>query len=254
MIINLIAGIITGFIVSVPPMGPIAFAMISKGFKNEVKEGKAIALGAAFMDFLYCLIAFSGISLIVSFLPSIVSEFYVANAHTVEIVLTITGCVFIIIYGLKIIRTKITYNKIEAKESENYNSALIKAGKLKEKAEIITKNINIPETKHSNLLGLFFMGVLLCLSSLTLPASWIALIGYLKGYNFLSSSFLGGLFFSVGAFFGTLGWFYALLKLISGNKKLINQATVNRLNIIAGIILLILGVVLFAKAIINVLS
>jgi arginine exporter protein ArgO len=92
------------------------------------------------------------------------------------------------------------------------------------------------------------------MSSLTLPASWIALVGYLKGYNFLNSSFLGGLLFSIGAFTGTFAWFYTLLKLITGNKKRINQETVNKLNVIAGIILLILGVFLFVKAAVSVFN
>jgi threonine/homoserine/homoserine lactone efflux protein len=254
MIINLIAGIITGFLVSIPPMGPIAFAMISKGFNNEIIEGKAIALGAAFMDFFYCLIAFSGITLIVSLFPSAAADFYYKNTYAIEIVLTFSGCAVVIVYGLKIIRSKVTYSKLEEKESSKMNSALMNAGKLKEKANTISKNFKVPEGKKSNLLGLFFMGILLCLSSLTLPASWIALIGYLKGYNFLTSSFLGGLLFSVGAFIGTLGWFYTLLKLITGNKKLINQATVNKLNIVAGIILLSLGVFLFFKAAISVIN
>lgn len=248
MLINLIAGILTGFIVSIPPVGPIAFAMISKGFKNELREGKAIAFGAAFMDFLYCLIAFAGITLIISFFPSAASDFYTKNSYTIEIVLTFTGCVIVIIYGLKIMRSKITYDKLEAEESVKYNSALARAGKLSEKAKNMAKHLKVPEINKSNLFGLFFMGVLLCMSSLTLPASWIAIVGYLKGYNFLNSSVLGGILFSIGAFAGTLAWFYTLLKLITGNKKRINQATVNKLNIIAGIILLILGIILFVKA------
>ena len=60
--------------------------------------------------------------------------------------------------------------------------------------------------------------------------------------------------FSIGAFSGTFIWFYTLLKLISGNKKRINPATVNKLNIIAGIILLILGAFLFVKAGVSVIS
>lgn len=254
MIINLIAGIVTGFIVSIPPMGPIAFAMISKGFKNEIKDGKAIALGAAFMDFFYCLIAFSGITLIVSLFPSVAADFYFRNTYTIEIVLTFAGCAVVILYGLKIIRTKVTYDKLEAKESAKLNSALLNASKLKEKAESMSKILKVPEKNNSHYIGLFFMGVLLCLSSLTLPASWIGLIGYLKGYHFLTSSFLGGLLFSVGAFLGTIGWFYTLLKLITGNKKLINQKTINKLNIVAGIILLLLGVFLFIKAAISVIN
>jgi hypothetical protein len=242
MIINLIAGILTGFIISIPPMGPIAFAMISRGFKNEVREGKAIALGAAFMDFVYCLLAFGGISLIISFLPSAASDFYARNNHTIETALTFSGCAIVIIYGLKIMRSKISYDKMEAKESVKLNSVIEKAGKLNEKAKNAAKRLHVPASKvpeikasdtgKSNIYGLFFMGVLLCMSSITLPASWIALVGYLNGYNFLDSSFLGGLLFSVGAFVGTLGWFY----------------TLNKLNIIAGVILLLLGVFLFIKA------
>ncbi|HEY3250164.1 MAG TPA: LysE family transporter [Ignavibacteria bacterium] len=251
MIINLIAGILTGFIVSIPPVGPIAFAMISKGFKNEVREGRAIAFGAAFMDFLYCLIAFAGITLIISFFPLAASDFYAANTYLIEIVLTFSGCVIVIIYGLKVMRSKITYDKLEAEGSAKYNSAFARANKLSEKAKNMAKHLKVPEINKSNLFGLFFMGVLLCLSSLTLPASWIALVGYLKGFGFLNSSVLGGLLFSIGAFAGTLAWFYTLLKLITGNKKRINQATVNKLNIIAGIILLILGVILFVKAAIS---
>lgn len=98
------------------------------------------------------------------------------------------------------------------------------------------------------------MGVVLCLSSLTLPASWIAIIGYLKGYHFLNSSFLGGLVFSIGTFGGTYAWYFTLLKLITGNKKRINQTTVNKLNINAGVILIMLGVFLFVKAAVSIFA
>jgi threonine/homoserine/homoserine lactone efflux protein len=252
MIINLIAGILTGIIVSIPPMGPIAFAMISKGFKNEVREGKAIALGAAFMDFFYCLIAFGGITLIISFFPLVVSDFYTENAYMIELVLTFAGCVIVIIYGLKIMRSKITYEKLGSVKSAKYDLASARANILSEKTKKVAMRLKVPEINKSNLIGLFFMGVLLCLSSLTLPASWIALVGYLKGYNFLNASFLGGLLFSAGAFIGTFAWFYILLRLITGNKKRINQSTVNKLNVIAGIILLVLGIFLLIKAVVSV--
>ncbi|MCX6565024.1 MAG: LysE family transporter [Candidatus Aminicenantes bacterium] len=252
MIINLMAGMITGFVVSLPPLGPIAFAMISKGFKNEIKEGRAIAVGAAFMDFFYCLIAFTGIALIISFFPSGIADFYAENVQTIEIVLTFAGCAIVIIYGLKIMKTKITYNKLEADESAKFDSAFAKANKLREKTENVAKHLKIPIIKKSNFFGLFFLGVLLCLSSLTMPAAWIAIIGYVKGYHFLNSSFLGGLVFSTGTFAGSFAWYFTLLKLITGNKKRINQTTINTLNVIAGVILLMLSVFLFVKATVSV--
>jgi threonine/homoserine/homoserine lactone efflux protein len=145
MIINLIAGILTGIIVSIPPMGPIAFAMISKGFKNEVREGKAIALGAAFMDFFYCLIAFGGITLIISFFPLVVSDFYTENAYMIEIVLTFAGCVIVIIYGLKIMRSKITYDKLESVKSAKYAVASARANILSEKTKKVAMRLKVPE-------------------------------------------------------------------------------------------------------------
>jgi hypothetical protein len=149
------------------------------------------------------------------------------------------------------LRSKITYSRLEEEESVKFNTAFVRVSMLSDKAKNIAKHLKVTEINRTNSFGLFFMGVLLCMSSLTLPASWIAFVGYLKGYNFLNSSFLGGLLFSIGAFTGTLAWFYTLLKLITGNKKRINQATVNKLNIIAGVILLMLGVFLFAKAAIS---
>jgi threonine/homoserine/homoserine lactone efflux protein len=247
-----LAGMITGFVVSLPPLGPIAFAMISKGFKNEIKEGRAVALGAAFMDFFYCFIAFSGISLVISFFPYKVANFYTKNVQAIEIGLTFAGGAMVLIYGLKIMKTKVTFNKMEAEESAKVDSAEARANKLKEKTETVAKHLKIPITKKSNYFGLFFLGVLLCLSSLTLPALWIAIIGYLKGYQFLKSSFLGGLIFSLGTFAGTFAWYFTLLKLITGHKKRINQVTVNTLNIIAGAILLAFSAFLFVRATVSV--
>ena len=235
MILNLLAGILTGF-------------------NNEINEGNAIGLGGAFMDFFYCLLAFGGISLIISFFPSAAAKFYNGNTFMIEMVLTFLGSGIVIIYGFKIIRTKVTFDKLEAEESNKIESALVKASKLGEKAKSISKNLKVPEITKSNTFGLFFMGVLLCMSSLTLPASWIAIVGYLKGYNLLNSSLLGGLLFSAGAFAGTFSWFYLLLKLITANKQRINKTTINKLNIIAGIILLMLGVSLFTKAVISVFN
>ena len=254
MIITLIAGILTGYIVSIPPLGPIAFALISKGFKSEVGEGLAIGIGAAFMDFVYCMIAFGGISLIISFLPHSFAVYYSENIYLIQLILTFTGCVLVIIYGIKIMRSKITYSQLEASQSEKLEEAYEKAEDLEEKAKEFGKRHKVPVVNRSSYSGMFFMGVLLCMSSITLPASWIALVGYLKGYSVINSSFLGGLVFSAGAFTGTSFWFYTLIKLITSNKHRINPSTMNKLNIIAGVILLILGVFLFVKAIVTLVN
>lgn len=252
MLITLIAGILTGYIVSIPPLGPIAFAMISKGFKNEISEGLAIGIGAAFMDFVYCMFAFGGISLVISFLPSSAAVFYELNIATIQVILTYTGCAIVIIYGLKIMRSRISFSELEAAQSGKITEAFEKAEDLEEKTMEFAKQHHVPGVTKASYSGMFFMGVLLCMSSLTLPASWIALVGYLKGYKIINASIVGGLLFSAGAFVGTSVWFYTLLKLITGNKHRINPATVSKLNVIAGVILILLGIFLFVKATISI--
>ena len=241
MIIALIAGIVTGFVVSVPPLGPIAFALISKGFRGETREGMAIAAGSGFMDMIYALIAFGGISLFISLLPESLEELINGNAQLLQVILIYAGCVVVIVYGIRIMRVKLEYSKIEENESGIIHNTQAKAG------EFVHRH-KVPGTQNSGMFGLFVMGVMLCISSITLPASWFALVGYIKGSGVIEKSFLSGLVFSAGAFLGTVLWFWLLLKLITGNKHRINKETINRLNTIAGVILIILGVFLFIKA------
>ncbi|RPI95084.1 MAG: hypothetical protein EHM32_06025 [Spirochaetales bacterium] len=250
MIINLLAGMITGFVVALPPLGPIAFAVIGKGFKNEISEGRAIALGAAFMDFFYCLRVHRN-ALIISFFPSGIADFYSSNARIVELGLTFAGCVIVALSGRKILKKKITFDKLEADESSKVDSAYTRARILREKTEKTAKHLKIPIIKKSNSFGLVLSGVLLALSSIAMPAAWIAIVGYLKGFQFLQSSILGGLVFSMGVFSGSFAWYFALLKLITGNKKRIHPTTINTLNVIAGVILLTLSGILFVKAIVS---
>ncbi len=240
MILALIAGIITGFIVSVPPLGPIAFALISKGFRGEYEEGMAIASGSAFMDMVYALIAFGGITLFISFLPLSIEELINNNISTLQIILIYAGCAVVIFYGLTIMRTKTDYEKFEARESEHLSKA-------KGRVEGFVQKHHVPVGK-SNFWGQFITGVMLCISSITLPASWVILVGYVKSFGIIDRTILGGLIFSAGAFCGTIIWFWLLLKLITGNKHRINKNTLSKLNFYAGIILLILGVFLFTKA------
>ncbi|RPI15244.1 MAG: hypothetical protein EHM58_14540 [Ignavibacteriae bacterium] len=251
MIITLIAGLLTGYIVSIPPLGPIAFAIISKGINGKLKDGLLIGIGAALMDFVYALAAFGGISLIISLLPDTARYFYNANYFSIEIILTFSACVIVVIYGIKIMKSKVTMRKMEAEQSEKLHTAEEKAKAVKEKAREIAKQHNVPvKTKVNG--ALILMGIMLTLSSITLPASWFAIIGYIKGYRIIDQSFWGGFSFSIGAMAGTAFWFYTLLKLITGNKHKITPNTVNKLNVISGYILIFLGIFLFVKAFLTV--
>ncbi|MGE5860007.1 MAG: hypothetical protein ACM34J_05620, partial [Ignavibacteria bacterium] len=183
----------------------------------------------------------------ISLLPSSFAEFYSKNFNTIQIILIYSGCVVVIVYGLKIMRSKITMKQLEEEQSEKLETAQVKANAVKDRASEFVKQHHVP-VYRANHGGLFLMGVMLCLSSITLPASWIALVGYIKGFGIIDRSILGGLSFSFGALVGTAAWFYVLLRLIIGNKHKINHSTVNILNISAGVILILLGIFLFFKA------
>ena len=255
MIIGLIVGFIIGFVISMPPLGPTTFSIIAKGFKNEEKEGIAIGTGAAFMDFIYILIAYGGVTVIKTLLPMSVDEFFSNHERTFKIILTFLGCFVVVFYGFKIMKMKIfngnnsnvplTEDKIEEVISEKAEPKLIKTEKEIDRI-LHTQKL---EKGLSGLTGEFLTGILLCLSSVTLPASWFAIVGYLKSYGVIDSHFLSGLALAVGVLFGTAVWFYVIVKFVSKNSHRINPGMLNKINVSVGVILILLGVFLLIKAV-----
>ena len=93
MIIGLVAGIITGYFLSMPPIGPTNILVISQGLRNEVKYGVAVGAGAGFMDMIYIIISYGGYALIKGFIPDSVDNFFSTNEILFKIILTFVGCV-----------------------------------------------------------------------------------------------------------------------------------------------------------------
>jgi threonine/homoserine/homoserine lactone efflux protein len=63
MLMTILLGIGIGFAVSIP-VGPVNLAIIQAVLKEDDKRGIALGAGGAFMDLLYALMAFTGISLL----------------------------------------------------------------------------------------------------------------------------------------------------------------------------------------------
>ena len=61
--------------------------------------------------------------------------------------LTFAGCAMAIIYGLKIMKLKIAYDKLGAEESAKFDSAFAKANKLREKAENAARHLKIQKLR-----------------------------------------------------------------------------------------------------------
>jgi threonine/homoserine/homoserine lactone efflux protein len=87
MLIALIIGIITGFLICIP-VGPINVWVVNTLIKHNFKSAFAIAIGGSLMDFIYFFIILTGLS------------FFNFSPKTV-LVLKIVGVVFLLIFGLQ---------------------------------------------------------------------------------------------------------------------------------------------------------
>lgn len=251
MITGLVVGLLIGFIFSMPPLGPTYFLIIDRGLKKEPNKAVAIGVGAGFMDMVYILFAYGGVSVIASFLPEAADNFFRDNEVKLKLYLAIAGCLIIIIYGIKIIRSKRKINDLTKESAEGDIRKKIEEVEtsLKRTEEGIDKLFHLkPHLESGSGIGLsFFTGVFSCLTSPTLAASWFATVSYLKSYGLINSSYLSGIMLSVGVLTGTSVWFYLLTKLIFKHTDRINPDILRKMNFSMGIFLVLIGIALFVK-------
>ncbi|MDD4973762.1 MAG: LysE family transporter [Bacteriovorax sp.] len=86
MIIALLIGLITGFLICIP-VGPINVWVVNTLIKHDFKSAFAIAVGGSLMDFIYFMVILSGLSLF-HFSPRTI------------LILKIVGVVFLLVFGL----------------------------------------------------------------------------------------------------------------------------------------------------------
>lgn len=252
MLIGFLVGLAIGFILSMPPLGPTYFAIIDRSLKKELKNAVAIGAGAGFMDMIYILIAYGGVTAIASLFPDSFYEYFLANEEKVKSILAFCGCIVIIVYGIKIMRTKsnVIAKKAEKFDESKFKEKYVKVENVFKKTESGIDRIlhtKLLEEKHSDLIGSFVIGIVMCLSSVTLPASWFAAVGYLKSYGIIDSNFLTGLLLSIGVLLGTTLWFYIMARVITRNTDKIKPNLLNKLNLTTGIFLIVLGVSFLIK-------
>lgn len=252
MIIGFLVGFAIGFIFSMPPLGPTYFAIIERGLKKEFTNAVAIGIGAGLMDMFYILVAYGGVSAIASLLPESWNNLFVENEKMLKIALAGIGCFVVIFYGIKLMRTKSTNisHKASKFDQEKFKKKYEKVESVFKKTELgIDKILHTKalEERHTDIIGSLLIGIVMCLSSVTLPASWFATVGYLKSSGIIDSNFLTGLLLSIGVLTGTSVWFYVITKLIFKHTEKINPKVLNKLNFGTGIFLILLGVGLLVK-------
>jgi len=98
-----IAGLLTGFICSMPIAGPIGILITSNAFKGRQRYCNIVNIGASCADFIYVFIAVFGLSKLYSFYKPIIP--YIFGF----------GAVLLIFLGFKILKTKIDIEHLEDK-------------------------------------------------------------------------------------------------------------------------------------------
>ncbi|MGA2408047.1 MAG: LysE family transporter [Bacteroidales bacterium] len=115
-----IAGLLAGFIFSMPIAGPISILITSNAFKGRLRYCNLVSIGASIADFTYVFIAVFGLTRLYSLYKPAIP--YILSG----------GSIFFIILGYKIIRTKIDIEHLEDK------SHLTEKIKKKEKGAFYT--------------------------------------------------------------------------------------------------------------------
>lgn len=66
-----VAGFLMAFFASMPPVGPIAIVLLERGMSGRAREGRAIGLGAAIGESIYCALALAGLSALMARYPMV---------------------------------------------------------------------------------------------------------------------------------------------------------------------------------------
>jgi threonine/homoserine/homoserine lactone efflux protein len=115
-----IAGLLAGFIFSMPVAGPISILITSNALKGRLRYCNLVNIGASIADFIYVFIAVFGLSKLYSFYKPVIP--YIFSF----------GAILLFFLGFKIFRTKIDIEHLEDK------SHLAEKIKKKEKGAFYT--------------------------------------------------------------------------------------------------------------------
>jgi threonine/homoserine/homoserine lactone efflux protein len=96
-----IAGLITGFIFSMPIAGPVSIMITSNALKGRKRYCNLFNIGASLADFIYVFIAVFGLTRLYSFYKPVIP--YIFSF----------GCLLLFFLGYKIFRTKIDIDHLE---------------------------------------------------------------------------------------------------------------------------------------------
>ncbi len=210
MIIALIIGAITGWLMSMP-IGPVNAAVISRTIKYAARFGVAVGVGAGLMDVIYC----GGAAQINQFL---------VESPVINLVFELIGFIALLVLGIRQLSSKTIPDALpeDSGRGERVATAAMKRMHLEKKS----------------LLGPFTIGVLLYATNVMAVPEWIIISGLWRSWGVLGSGFNINASFALGAGVGTIGWFIVLVRWISKRQRGFQPSTLTKINLGTGVAML----------------
>ena len=221
MIVAIIVGAITGWLMSMP-IGPVNAAAISRTLNYNYRVGFAVGIGAALMDVIYC----AGAAQINQFL---------VTSPIVNLLFELVGLVALIWLGIRQLRSVQSEQRLDSTASSNDKSEELPEGTV---AAAAMKRIHL---KSQSYLLPFVLGLLLYATNVMAVPEWIIVAGLWRSWGVLGVGFDINAVFALGAGLGTAGWYLTLVRWISRHHRGFEASTLRKINLGTGIAMLIFG-------------
>ena len=223
MIILFLKGAFLGLALAAP-VGPINLLCMKRALEQGRRAGLITGLGAATADTFYGSIAAFGLTFISDWL-----ELY--KAH-----LSVIGGVFFLVLGISLIRSK---------------NAAHESAELKTLANTDLKTGGQAEPTQISAGSTYFSTVFLTLSNPTTVFSFLAAFAAIKLNTHEGDrvQLIYAVFATAGVFVGSMIWWTFLSWISSKFRASLDAKAIRRINIGAGVLLLIFAVIVFSRGV-----
>lgn len=196
MIGALFLGVLSGFVLSIPP-GPLSAAVTKHSVSRNFRTGMMIAMGGAAMDIVYVLIAaFASSALVVAMMN------LVTGSGWPPLLFQVLCIILLVVMGVRYIRQK---HQPEAEEK------LFKVERAQEE-----------KAQKLGYSSPFFVGVLIAVANLAAPAfipSMVSVVSYLQANHWLSGRADDNVFYALGFGTGTTLWFSLVARMLVKHRS-----------------------------------
>lgn len=219
MILSLLAGLIIGFVMAMPP-GPVAVTAIKFGLEKGAKHGYQIGLGTGLIDFFYCIIAVFATSAFLAILGDFTDKYPLLT----------------LFIQLSIVAGMMVYGYLTLKSKKN---------PLEDGAEIQTNKFKFFDRLAHR--GTFFFGIAVALANIANP-TFMPSLAYVslnvQKLGLIELTTLGNLSYALGFGIGNFLWIYFLIRLLTHYRSKFSDKFIVMIKKFAGFTLIGFGSIL----------